>query len=182
MNTFQLLITCILVFSLLTFSVLFGHIPSLRNSPVGWINYGITSLLPSCLATLDRVISGGRLSAYVATKSRRVMHERHPSVLVMYLVLFLGGVYIFTTRLLPQLARSHLTVIPVMIAAPLYTLYKAANTDPGYITATNHAHYLEKYSYDGVLFRSGHECTTCLRLKPYTHLHGLEEEPFANLR
>ncbi|CCG83078.1 DHHC zinc finger domain protein [Taphrina deformans PYCC 5710] len=68
----------------------------------------------------------------------------------MYLTLFLGGVYVFVKRVLPDLSTTHHLVVPSLILAPLVTLYLAASTDPGYITAQTHAFYMEKYEYDGV--------------------------------
>lgn len=166
MNLFKLLVTCIITFSLLTFVVLFGHVPSLRRTPIGWAHYTLMTLAPRMLTMLDHWLSGGRISTYLLRKQTQAMNERHPTVVIMYLVLFVGGVTVYVTRVLPGLSNWHWTVVPELIAMPLYTLYLAASTDPGYITAKNHAEYIDKYEFDGVLFRRGHECSTCRREKP----------------
>lgn len=167
MNTFKILVTSIAVFSLLTFIVLFGHVPSLRRTPVGWTHYLLMIIIPRVLARLDQEVSGGRISVYLSKKQNQAMNERHPTVLIFYLVLFIGGTSIYVLRVLPMLSAWHWMLVPGLIFMPLYTLYLAANTDPGYITAKSHAEYIDKYEYDGVLFRRGHKCASCRREKPY---------------
>lgn len=167
MNVFRLLVLFILGFSLLTFVVLFGHVPSLKRTPVGWLHGLLMFSIPSILASVDEKLTGRRLTRALSRKKEELINERHPIVLIMYLVLFIGGVTIFLTRgVFLELSYVHWIAVPILIALPLISLYLAASTDPGYIEAHNHAHYMSKYRFDNVIFRRGHDCTTCKREKP----------------
>lgn len=166
MTYFSFLLTIIFTFSLFTFVVLFGHIPAVKNTPIGWLHYLLLTVLPAWLKVVDQSLSGGRISQYLVLKKKQVMNERHPSVLILYMVLFTGGVYIYVAHVMIDLSWRHWVAIPGLVLMPLFTLYKAAMTNPGYITAQTHGHYMEKYDFDGVLFRRGHDCSTCLREKP----------------
>ena len=161
------LVYLIATFSLLTFIVLFGHVPALRYTPIGLVNRLIRTTIPRLLHDLDYVITGG----YFTRKGRRwyiyLFDEANPVVMIFYLFLLSGGITIFLTRVATDLDSWHQIVIPFMIFGPYYTLFKASFTDPGLITSRNHKIELSRYKFDNILFRSGVECRTCLREKPF---------------
>lgn len=167
MNMFTLLVGFILTFSILTFIVLFGHIPSLKRTPVGWTHTLLFQSLPNAFKDLDRKITNGLLTRKMSRWSHRLINDRHPLVMIMYCSLFLGGVSIFMFRgVFTELSQVHSFIVPCLTGLPLWTLYLAAMTDPGYISAQNHSPYMTEYEFDQVLFRRGHECHTCKREKP----------------
>ncbi|ORY87127.1 DHHC palmitoyltransferase-domain-containing protein [Protomyces lactucae-debilis] len=165
MVSLPLLLTFICVFSLVTFLVLFGHVPALKQTPIGQAKTLLTIKLPSLLDKLDARLIQGRLRPVLQRSYQRVAHERHPIVLWFYLILYCGCVCIYLLRAAPLLSTKHRMCLPILIAAPLWSLFKAASTDPGIITAENHAYYMQRYKYDQVLYRTGQDCRTCRRSK-----------------
>jgi palmitoyltransferase len=165
MVNLTLLLSIICAFSLITFVVLFGHIPALKHTFVGTAKTHLTETLPHGLAKLDEHLTGSRIEPALSGQIHAVVHERHPIVLCFYLALYIGGVSVYLLRVAPDLSRLHHAILPILIALPLVTLYKAASTDPGIVTAENHARFLQRYPFDHVLYRPGQECRTCRRPK-----------------
>jgi len=68
--------------SLITFIALFGQLPALRKTPIGWLQRALCLHLPNGLRYVDRRTTGGRIT----TKSKRLAHylfyEKNPVVLV----------------------------------------------------------------------------------------------------
>ena len=68
--------------SFLTFVALFGQLPALRRTPIGWLQRLLCLHTPNGLKALDRLTTGGRIT----TKSKRLGHylfyEKNPVVLV----------------------------------------------------------------------------------------------------
>lgn len=170
MVAFKLVLWLIAGFSTITFIVLFGHIPGLRRTPIGFLNRLVRVTLPRLLQGLDQGITGGWLTKNCTRSYRYLAYEAHPGVLIMYLGLLTGGILIFLARVARDLSAWHHIVIPGMIFNPYYTLYKAAFTNPGYISSRNHRAELARYPFDNILFRAGNECETCKREKPYVQL------------
>ena len=166
MVTLRILLILIACFSLATFVVLFGHVPALRRTPIGLLHRLIWNDVPSTIVRLDERVSGGRITRSLAASYDKMMNEKHPVVVVMYLTLLSGGIWIFLTRVSARLSSGHWFVIPAMICMPYTTLYLAASSDPGLITGQTHQADMEQYAFDNILFRRGKECATCRREKP----------------
>lgn len=167
MNILKLLLILIGTFSLFTFIVLFGHIPTLRKTPIGFVHRILLRTIPRWCIALDRRITGGKLLGFTSRIYHNMMNERHPAVLIMYLVLLSGGILIFLTRVASKLSRTHWFLIPILVIIPYLTLYLAAYTDPGFIVSHNHYKYLGEFEYDQIMFRGDDECATCKRQKPW---------------
>lgn len=71
----------------------------------------------------------------------------------------------------PQLTTIQKIMLVVAIFLPYYTLYKAAYTDPGYITRDTHRAHMAAYPYDFTIFHPGSSCRTCGLLKPPRSKH-----------
>jgi len=82
MGVLRNVVIAILVLSLLTFIVLFGQLPALRKTPIGWLQRALCLHLPNGLRKVDRRVTGGK----VDERSRRLGHylfyEGNPVVLV----------------------------------------------------------------------------------------------------
>ncbi|KAK4901683.1 palmitoyltransferase swf1 [Elasticomyces elasticus] len=81
MGALKNVLLAILVLSLLTFIALFGQLPALRKTPIGWLQRALCLHLPNSLKKVDRLATGGR----VTSKSKRLGHylfyEQNPVVL-----------------------------------------------------------------------------------------------------
>ena len=84
MGALKNVLVAILVLSLLTFIALFGQLPALRKTPIGWLQRALCLHLPNGLKYVDRRTTGGQLT----TRSKRLGHylfyEANPVVLVRY--------------------------------------------------------------------------------------------------
>ena len=73
----------VFVISFLTFVALFGQLPALRRTPIGWLRRLLCLHVPNSLKVLDRLATGGK----VTTKSKRLgqylFYEQNPVVLVL---------------------------------------------------------------------------------------------------
>lgn len=71
----------------------------------------------------------------------------------------------------PQLGWFTKLTAGITVLAPYLFLYLACASDPGYITAENHAYHMSLYPYDHALFHPGNECRSCRLLKPARSKH-----------
>lgn len=82
MEWFKKILLGILVLSIITFISLFGQLPALRKTPIGWLQRALCLHLPNGMEAVDRRATGGR----VTEKSKRLCHylfyEKNPLVLV----------------------------------------------------------------------------------------------------
>lgn len=72
----------ILVISLVTFVALFGRLPALRKTPVGWLQRALCLHIPNTLKALDRNVTGGKLSLKGKKLGRYLFFQKNPIVLV----------------------------------------------------------------------------------------------------
>ncbi|CUS11564.1 unnamed protein product [Tuber aestivum] len=161
----------ILGISFFTFIALFGHVPRLRSTPIGWINRFMWGILPRWLSYLDRRFTGGYIGPLVSGVGKYLMHEKHPVVMAFYLTLVSGGLYMFVKDGWQYLPLIHKIFVPVVGILPYITMYHAANSDPGFVTPENHERALRSYPYDHVNFRPGVICRTCHLRKPARSKH-----------
>ena len=100
-----------------------------------------------------------------------MMYDRHPTVLVFFLVLLVGGEYLYLPVVWPQISTLTKVTGTISIILPYLFLYLSAFSDPGYITSANHASEMARYPYDFTLFHPGYACSTCSFLKPARSKH-----------
>ncbi|KAL2187624.1 zf-DHHC-domain-containing protein [Thermothelomyces heterothallicus CBS 203.75] len=100
-----------------------------------------------------------------------MMYDRHPTVLIFFLVLLVGGEALYLPAAWPQLSTLQKTTGSVAIFLPYLFLYLSAASDPGTITEANHVPEMARYPYDFTLFHPGAVCATCRRLKPARSKH-----------
>ena len=81
MSVVRKILIGILVISLITFIALFGQLPALRRTPIGWLQRALCLHLPNTLKALDRRTTGGRLSAKGKKLGHYLFFQKNPIVL-----------------------------------------------------------------------------------------------------
>ncbi|TAQ85460.1 hypothetical protein B7494_g6204 [Chlorociboria aeruginascens] len=143
----------VLLISFLTFVAFFGRLPALRNTPVGFLHRVLWIHIPRGFRAVDQRLTQGRFSSMVARIAHTLWNDRHPVVMIFFILILLISEGV------------------ILIALPYITLYAAAASDPGYITPTNHANHMSLYPYDFTLYHPGQSCRTCHLLKPARSKH-----------
>jgi len=127
--------------------------------------------IPHGLSVLDQRLTSGRLSLSVSKLAHTLWNDRHPVVMIFFILLLSVSEYLF----LPQawsLLTTYRKVVGIIVASlPYIFLYASANSDPGYITPTNHSQAMTLYPYDFTIFHPGQSCQTCHHLKPARSKH-----------
>lgn len=127
--------------------------------------------MPNFFASLDRILTGGRLGVLLGRFGEYMLYDRHPTVLIFFLVLLAGGEYMFLPAAWPLLTATQKFLALVAVAGPYLFLWLAAASDPGYITPENHQVQMAQYPFDFALFHPGPHCRTCQLLKPARSKH-----------
>lgn len=68
MGALRNIVIAIIAISLLTFVALFGQLPALRKTPIGWLQRVLCIHAPKGLKSLDGYATGGRITS----KSQRL--------------------------------------------------------------------------------------------------------------
>ena len=68
--------------SFITFVALFGQLPALRKTPIGWLQRLLCLHIPNGLRALDRSTTGGRVTIKSKRLGRYLFYEQNPIVLV----------------------------------------------------------------------------------------------------
>lgn len=171
MGTVRDVAVVVLGISLLVFIALFGHVPGLRNTPIGFAHRFLWKTIPRWFFALDRAITGGRLGPILMGTANYLMNEKHPIIMAFYLTLVTGGIYMFTKDGWKHLSSIHRMCVPIVATLPYITMYLAATSDPGFITPENHQWSLQCYPYDHLNFKPGNICRTCQLAKPARSKH-----------
>ncbi|KAK4172773.1 putative palmitoyltransferase [Triangularia setosa] len=161
----------VLGISFMVFVTFFGRLPALRGTPISWLHKVIWVHFPNLLKSVDRRITGGRIAPACTRFGNYMMYDRHPSVLIFFLLLLSIGEILYLPTTWPQLTPLTKLTGSISIILPYIFLYLAASTDPGYITLSNHSQEMSRYPYDFTLFHPGAECHTCHLLKPARSKH-----------
>lgn len=127
--------------------------------------------IPSSLLWLDKKITGGRLSSSMLRFGHYMLYDRHPTVLIFFLVLLMGGEYMYLPGVWPFLTAGQQITTVAVIAGPYLFLWLSAASDPGYVTPSNHQLQMAQYPFDFALFHPGAHCRTCQLLKPARSKH-----------
>ncbi|KAJ1325480.1 palmitoyltransferase ZDHHC4 [Microdochium nivale] len=165
------LVIAILVICFLILVAFFGRLPALRNTPIAWLHRLIWVKIPRAVWAVDQRLTGGRFTSSVARFFTFMLYDKHPTVLVFFLLLLSVSEVLFLPGAWPRLSALNQVVGVVSIVLPYWFLYKAAFSDPGVVSAHNHARHMSHYPYDFTLFHPGQVCKTCLLLKPARSKH-----------
>ncbi|KAK3659719.1 palmitoyltransferase swf1 [Elasticomyces elasticus] len=176
MGALKNVLLAILVLSLLTFIALFGQLPALRKTPIGWLQRALCIHLPNSLKHVDRLATGGR----VTSKSKRLGHylfyEQNPVVLakyrqIIFLALLTVSCTLFIWNTVQAVPISRILPIPVLVALPYYFTYLTVTHTSHFITPSDLSSRLRDYPYDYILFHPGTACRTCNLPKPARSKH-----------
>ncbi|KAF3761492.1 zf-DHHC-domain-containing protein [Cryphonectria parasitica EP155] len=171
MDTLTTIVLFILFISFMTFVAFFGRLPALRNTPIAWLHRFMWDTLPSAVLALDQKVTGGRLSSCMRRFGNHMLYDRHPTVLIFYIVLLFGGEALFIPTVWPLLSATQRLTVTIFIACPYIFLWLSATSDPGYITPENHTFQMAQYPFDFAMFHPGAHCRTCQLLKPARSKH-----------
>ncbi|SPO02692.1 related to SWF1 Spore Wall Formation [Cephalotrichum gorgonifer] len=171
MSTLKTLVLVILAISILVFIIFFGRIPALRHTPIGFINRLIVARIPHAILALDKRLTRGRLSSSLRRFGSYIVNDRHPTIVIFFLLLLSVSEYMYLPAAWPDLSPFHRIAGSISACLPYIFLYLAAAGDPGYITHANHAEHMKLYPYDFSIYLPGHECRTCRFLKPARSKH-----------
>jgi len=171
MGTIRTAALIVLTISFFTFVAFFGRLPALRNTPVGSLHRLIWIYIPSGFRSLDRRLSGGRLSAWTLRTAHTLWNDRHPIVMIFFILLLSVSEILFLPPAWPLLSTTRRLTSIILLTLPYLFLYLSASTDPGYINPTNLSQNLTIYPYDYTLFYPGQKCRTCQILKPARSKH-----------
>ncbi|KAL4804510.1 essential cytoplasmic protein Ctr86 [Aspergillus unguis] len=160
----------ILGFSALVFIVLFGRLPIFRKTPIGILHRIIWIHIPDGVIYIDSRLFGGRIFKFWSRVGNYVFFENHPIVLIFFTAILFVGELVFIPAAWPRISWIHRLCIPVLVALPYYFLHACVVTK-SFITADNHTEEMKRYPYDKVIFHPGHNCETCLFLKPARSKH-----------
>ena len=72
----------VLVLSFFTFIALFGSLPALRKTPIGWLQRALCLHIPNGLKAVDRTATGGQITLKSQRLGRYLFYEKNPVVLV----------------------------------------------------------------------------------------------------
>lgn len=82
MDIIRKILIGILIISIITFVALFGRLPALRRTPIGWLQRALCLHIPSALKSVDRRITGGTLAAKGKRLGHYLFFQKNPLVLV----------------------------------------------------------------------------------------------------
>ncbi|OTB09325.1 hypothetical protein M426DRAFT_315893 [Hypoxylon sp. CI-4A] len=161
----------VLAITFMTFVAFFGRLPALRHTPIAWLHRAIWVYLPNAILALDQRLTSGRLTTSLKRFGTYIMYDRHPTVLIFFILLLSGGEYLYLPGVWPSLSFTHKTLGGIFIILPYIFLYLSATGDPGVISPSTHSRYMSHYPYDFSLFHPGAKCKTCGLLKPPRSKH-----------
>ena len=72
----------VLAISLLTFVALFGRLPALRRTPIGWLQRVLCLYIPNSLRRLDNNVTNGQMIQISQSWVHYLFYQRNPIVLV----------------------------------------------------------------------------------------------------
>lgn len=171
MIAFRNTIIAVLVISLFTFIALFGRLPALRKTPIGFTHRLLCIHIPNGFRRLDNQTTGGRMNRSIARLTNYLLYQKNPVILLLFLTLLTGSAFIFLRAALPLLSTRLILPIPLVLAAPYFFTYLCVVSTADHITPVNHPLAVRTYPYDHILFRPDHLCRTCGFQKPARSKH-----------
>jgi hypothetical protein len=171
MIAFRNTITLVVVISLLTFIALFGRLPALRKTPIGFSHRLLCIYIPNGFRRVDANWTGGRMNRAIAVLSDYLFHQKNPIVLLLFLLLLGGSAALFLPVAIPHLGSAYILPIPLIVIPPFIFTYLCVVTKADYITPSNHSLALRNYPYDHILYHPDNICRTCDLPKPARSKH-----------
>lgn len=160
------------ILSFIVFVALFGRLPVFRRTPIGWIHRLLLHHIPAALIALDNYLTGKRISRSVTRLYGYLMYERHPVVMIMFVVLQAGSEILFLPPASSFLPFWHKTLLlPVLITSPYLALYLSYSTSSHHITPSTYSTALTRYPYDYTIYHPHISCRTCHWSKPARSKH-----------
>ncbi|KAI4765093.1 zf-DHHC-domain-containing protein [Aureobasidium sp. EXF-3400] len=166
MIAFRNTIILVVVISLFTFIALFGRLPALRKTPIGFSHRLLCIYIPNGFRRVDTRYTGGRMNAGIARLTNYLFHQKNPLVLLLFLVLLTGSATLFLRAALAHLDTTQIIPIPFVLLAPYTFTYLCVTSKTDYLNPVNHASAMRQYPYDHILFRPENLCRTCNFAKP----------------
>ncbi|KAH8816105.1 DHHC palmitoyltransferase-domain-containing protein [Xylogone sp. PMI_703] len=171
MGTLRYIALAVLLISFATFVAFFGRLPALRKTPVGALHRVIWIHIPRGFRAADEWATNGRLSRSIGNVAHTLWYDKHPVVVIFFVILLLGSEMLFLPDAWPLLTTFRKMSCLFLVLCPYTFLYLSMYTDPGIITPENHSHYMTLYPYDYTIFYPGETCRTCHLLKPARSKH-----------
>ncbi|TVY56328.1 Palmitoyltransferase SWF1 [Lachnellula cervina] len=171
MGTVRSIAVAVLLISFFTFVAFFGRLPALRNTPIGWLHRVIWIRIPQGFRSLDQILTNGRLSTSVSRTAHTLWNDRHPTVMIFFLLLLAVSEVLIIPPIWSLLTLQRKFTSVTLLSLPYLFLYLSANGDPGYITPEDHSRQMTLYPYDFTIFYPGQKCKTCKLLKPARSKH-----------
>ncbi|KAJ3528265.1 hypothetical protein NM208_g10280 [Fusarium decemcellulare] len=188
MGSFKTILILILFISFMVFVAFFGRLPALRlvlqvsrilqrltwmdrRTPIAALHRLIWVHIPKAVLATDQLLTGGRVSSYLWRFGNYMLHERHWTVVIFFLLILVVSEFMYLPQVWHKIGLFTKFTAAIAVFLPYMYLYLACSADPGYITPDNHAYHLSLYPYDHTLFHPGHVCRTCRLLKPARSKH-----------
>ncbi|KAK6597534.1 DHHC zinc finger domain-containing protein [Botrytis cinerea] len=171
MGTVRNIAIVVLVISFFTFVAFFGRLPALRGTPIGSLYRVLCVHIPRGFRAADERLTNGRLSTSVGRLAHTLWNDRHPVVMIFFILLLSVAEIMFLPVAWSFMSTSREIKAIVAVTLPYVFLYLAASRDPGYITPSNHVHQMSIYPYDYTIFHPGNPCRSCHLLKPARSKH-----------
>lgn len=82
MGAIRNIVIAVSAISFLTFVALFGQLPALRRTPIGWLHRLLRHHIPHFLARIDDHVTGGKISVAGRRLGSYLFYKKNPVVLV----------------------------------------------------------------------------------------------------
>jgi hypothetical protein len=171
MIAFRNTIILVVVISLFTFIALFGRLPALRKTPIGFSHRLLCIYIPNGFRRVDTRYTGGRMTVTIARLTNYLFHQKNPLVLLLFLTLLTGSATLFLSAALAHLTITKIIPIPFVLLAPYTFTYLCVTSKVDYLNRSNHGSAMRQYPYDHILFRPESLCRTCNFVKPARSKH-----------
>ncbi|PSK54785.1 Palmitoyltransferase swf1 [Elsinoe australis] len=157
--------------SFFTFVVLFGRLPGLRKTPIGWLQTLLVDTIPRIFKNVDNQVTGGRSVRLLLQLRDYLFYTKNPIVMIIFLLILTISASMFIYATYNRLSTSQFLPIPFLLAPPYLFTYLCAATNADYVTPSNLYARLADYPYDHTLYHPNQTCTTCQTPKPARSKH-----------
>lgn len=162
----------LLLFPLLTLFFMLGGVAVFcfdedSSFPFGQSHRFFSSTLPSLMKSLLSTLPfGAKIISCCASSGNYVMNRRNPILQIFYLILVVGGFFVwlyvgYPYIPNPRLGEIHQFLPFLAVNFTMWTFFVASRASPGYVTKNNSRQMEKVYPYDGFIFVTGRTCSTC---------------------